>query len=248
MRDEHYIYSEDEYGLIEGPFVYEICKWHNTIRKRLRAVRRLLFRPRGRLRERIVEYPLALAVLGTLGEAKHIADIGGASSKFALEAVYLGHEVDVVDLRECPLRHPRLHSRQMNLFDNTLPDDSFDATVCISVIEHVGLERYGGRTGDQDDMRFMGELRRLTRPGGKVIVSGPYGQGHEPAADGYPRGYRIYDRSRLEALMTGFERERVQFFEMRQGIWLETDQNSADTIATARPVNGIFFAVLRVPE
>ncbi len=122
MADEQqdYIYTEQEYGSFEGPFVIAQSKLHRSIKKRFTALRRLFTRPRGRLRERIFEYPLALAHLAGLKENSRVADIGGASSLLSLEAVYLGHEVEVVDLRTCPWRHPRLHSVQADLFSKQL--------------------------------------------------------------------------------------------------------------------------------
>ena len=134
----------------------------------------------------------------------------------------------------------------MDAFDNDLEDDFFDAISCISVIEHVGIERYGGQARPQGDMQLMAELGRLVRPGGMVVVSAPYGRGHDPAIQGKPTGYRIYDRERLGSLVAGFNVDSLQFFVMEQGCWVEVDQAKADEVSTSRPIDAIFFARLGV--
>lgn len=50
----------------------------------------------------------------------------------------------------------------LDLMDLKLPDDAFDAVLCSHVLEHV-----------PDDRRAMGELYRVLRPGGWVVVMVP---------------------------------------------------------------------------
>ncbi len=245
MASNHqHIYSAEDLRLLEGAFTVEQGKWSRTLKKRAGALADRLAPPVGRLRERIVEIPLVLAALGKLPPGR-VADIGGASSLLGLQEVYLGHEVEVIDLRPAALKHPRLKTRQMDLFDNDLPDGYFDAISCISVIEHVGIARYGGSERPDGDIAFMAQLRRLLKPGGTLLLSAPYGRGHEPARDGDPQGYRIYNRPSLEQLIAGFEHRKVQFFAIRQGVWLDVEQTEADTVATSRPIDAIFFAELQ---
>jgi len=244
--DTDYIYTEADRGLLEGAFTVRSCKWMRSVEKRAQRFRRLFHQPRGRIRERVVENPLVAAALGQLPPGSRVADIGGASSLLGLELVSLGHDVEVLDLRPSPLRHPRLTVRRVDLFENDLPDDSFDGISCISVIEHVGLERYGGKHHENGDLLFMEELRRLCRQGGIILLSAPYGRGHDPQVNGPPVGYRIYDRERLARLIADFELIRLRFFVMQQGCWVEQDQADADTVATSRPIDAIFFAELKV--
>jgi len=245
--NENYIYTERDCDLIEGPFVVRPCKWHRSVKKRATALRRLLVRPTARIRERIVEYPLVIAAMAKLPTGSRVADLGGASSTLALQLVYLNHEVHVLDLRPCPLKHPRLVARQINAFDNDLPENYFQAISCISVIEHVGLDRYGGKTDGNSDRDMLQEMRRLIKPKGMLLLSAPYGTGHNPCIDGKPCGYRIYNKVELAELLGGFEVESLRFFVMDNGVWLEKNQDAADRVPTARPVNAIFFAQLCVP-
>ncbi len=179
-----------------------------------------------------------------LSAPSRIADVGGASSLLPLELASLGHEVHVFDLRPCPLKHPGLFTHQINLFDNKFEDNFFDAVTCISVIEHVGLPRYGGEARPDADFALMKEFRRLIRTKGRIIISAPYGKGHDPTTDGAPLGYRIYDRKRLEKLLVPFKIEQLRFAAIEQGVWLEKTQSQADLCPTARPIKAVFFASL----
>jgi SAM-dependent methyltransferase len=58
------------------------------------------------------------------------------------------------------------------------PDDGFDAVVSIEVVEHV-----------EDQFAFLRELARITKPGGRVVVTTPN---------------TLNANSRLRALLTGF--------------------------------------------
>ena len=247
-KTNDYIYTESQCLQIEGPFTYRQSKWYRSLKKRFSALRKLIFHRVGRLRERIVEYPLVVAAAGSLPSGSRVADIGGASGLLALQLVYLGHEVHVLDLRAYLMHHPRLISQQLDVFDNNLDDNYFDAVSCISVIEHVGIERYGGRSRPDGDFALMREIKRLTQPRGLVLLSAPYGNGHDPACDGKPSGFRIYNRNRLKNLLEGYQTESLRFFVMENGCWLEKDQQTADKTPTCRPIQAIFFAQLRVEK
>lgn len=68
-------------------------------------------------------------------------------------------------------------------------DESFDVTVCSDVIEHV--QRPG---------KLVAELARLTRPGGRCIITTPYRLQEEP---NNPMHVREFYPSELTALMAG---------------------------------------------
>jgi SAM-dependent methyltransferase len=71
---------------------------------------------------------------------------------------------------------------EADILDIPLPDASFDVVTCLDVLEHV-----------RDDRRALGELLRVTRPGGAIVVTVPaypsLWSSHD-VANGHFRRYR----------------------------------------------------------
>ncbi len=108
-------------------------------------------------------------VLGMLGHAARVVDVGCGSSKI-LEA--LPHAVGV-DLAHKPLRfRRRTNARLVNADVRALPfpDAAFDAGICSEMIEHLPWEP-----------AVFGELRRVVKRGGTLIIGTPdYGRWQWP--------------------------------------------------------------------
>jgi dolichol-phosphate mannosyltransferase len=104
-------------------------------------------------------------VLGMLGPARRVLDVGCGSSRI-LRA--LPHAVGI-DLELGPLRFRRRTNRWLvNADAAALPlrSAAFDGVVCSEVIEHVAHDR-----------RVFDELARVTAPGGTLVIGTPdYGQ------------------------------------------------------------------------
>ncbi|HEU4657911.1 MAG TPA: class I SAM-dependent methyltransferase [Capillimicrobium sp.] len=84
-----------------------------------------------------------------------------------------------------------------------LPDDSFDVATCLDVVEHL------------DDDRFaLRELRRLVRPGGRLVVTVPCYQALWSQHDVVNRHRRRYSRRTLLAAArdAGWAPERTTHF------------------------------------
>lgn len=96
----------------------------------------------------------------------------------------LGVSYVFADLRDLPYR-----------------DATFDAVACISTLEHVGMDnsRYGGSDIRAPDSALacaqaLAELRRVTRPGGRVLLTVPYGR---PDDLGW---MRVFGRNEVEGI------------------------------------------------
>jgi SAM-dependent methyltransferase len=76
--------------------------------------------------------------------------------------------------------------------DLPFDDATFDAVTCLDVVEHT-----------PDDRATLAELRRVTRPGGLLLVTVPAYQGLWSWHDEVNLHFRRYDRSSLRAAARG---------------------------------------------
>lgn len=157
----------------------------------------------GSVNERIVEMPYAFRALRGLEAGEKILDVGSVESTVALSLAGLGYAITALDLRAYPFEHPNLELAVSRLEDFQQEPDSYAAVLCISTIEHVGLGWYGeARQELQADRDAMAILRGLTRPGGRLVLTVPYGR--VAKVDDVQR---TYDAEGLEGLLDGWDIE-----------------------------------------
>ncbi|MEA2150829.1 MAG: hypothetical protein QOD69_2659, partial [Solirubrobacteraceae bacterium] len=107
----------------------------------------------------------------TLDELADYGDACGVDvSPAAVDAARArGHGADVGSVEDLPF-----------------PDAAFDLVTCLDVVEHT-----------PDDRRTLGELRRVTRPGGTLLLTVPAHPTLWSAHDEANRHYRRYTRGSL---------------------------------------------------
>lgn len=194
------------------------------------------------LDERVVEYAWLFDRMRALDATKgRVLDAGSvlnhppvlaawrAAGRSPVSIVTLGYEghaevsndvrYEFADLRQLPYR-----------------DAWFSVTLSLSTLEHVGLDNaiYGDAAGaaarasdpSAEAQRAMRELHRVTRSGGTLLVSVPYGR---RSNRGWLRILDAEDLGRLTAV-AGWAGARVRYFRARSEGWREC---SADDAADA---------------
>ena len=146
-----------------------------------------------------------------------LLDLGCAESTNSLEMASLGFDVVGVDLRRLPLTHPKLEMVVANLADLPFPDESFDCVVSLSTIEHVGLGWYNKEEKGTSREQVMEEVYRVLRPGGKLIITVPFGKSGETPV------HKVFSHKEFNKLLGQF-RVTDQTFGIRKGeTWTVTD-------------------------
>lgn len=133
--------------------------------------------------ERAIEYPWLLAS----GAAGRTLDAGSILNHSYVLPHFLPRldPLTIFTLAPEPESFPELGVSYVYGDMRELPfvDDWFDTVVSFSTLEHIGMDNvhYGG-TGDvmsnpQEQMKIaLGELRRVTKPGGRILITVPYGK------------------------------------------------------------------------
>jgi Methyltransferase domain len=159
----------------------------------------------GNVNERAAEMPYVFRGLAGLPPGARILDVGATESTVALSLASLGYEVTALDPRLYPFSHPRLVTVASTLEDWN-HDGLFDAVICLSTIEHIGLGAYGVEAGeDRADLAAMQRLHALTKPSGRLLLTTRFG---EAGADSFQR---TYDRAGLAELLEGWKVEDESF-------------------------------------
>lgn len=138
-----------------------------------------------RLDERVVEYPWVLARLG-VGEG-YLLDAGSALNwQYILDLPALrSRSIVVYNLSvENVTRRNNVSYIYGDLRHTILKSSCFDEIVCISTLEHVGMNNTFLYSKDSrfcefrpdDYIRVIREFRRLLKDGGKLLITVPYGR------------------------------------------------------------------------
>ena len=102
-----------------------------------------------------------------------LLDVGGTARYVAFLSLFL--PVTLVDVRETGLTLGNLTFTQGDVTALPFEDDSAPMVSCLSVIEHIGLGRYGDAIDPSGAERACSELQRVLAPGGRLLVSAPVG-------------------------------------------------------------------------
>jgi len=169
--------------------------------------------------ERAVEIPW---VLSRYRGERTVLDVGSANAEPRyLEAVSELRIPELIGLDLVPAKALRGRGRAL-VADARRPPlrpRSVDLVLAISVIEHVGrdntlyVERHEGPQDEEGDFVSARALGELLRPGGRLLVTVPFGRFQD-------HGWFIqYDQARLDALVerSGLRLQELELFEYAEG-------------------------------
>lgn len=167
----------------------------------------LFHRPWDKLHSRCVEYPFAAA---QAEGATCLLDVGTAKADpvwiqwlNALDAEVHATDFDPPDN---PLGALQFH--QADIRDLPLEDETFDCILAVSVIEHIGLDSCQVDSSDQPetstdgDLQAVHELARILRPGGRLVMTFPYGPKDELILGSVARNYTEQGIARFGRILT----------------------------------------------
>jgi SAM-dependent methyltransferase len=173
--------------------------------------------------ERIAEVPFAFGRVARLEPGASILDVGATESTVSLSLASLGYDVTAIDIRAYPLTHPRLRTVAASIEDWD-HDGTFDAVLCLSTIEHIGLAAYGAERKEGADIAAMRRMRELTKPDGLLVLTTRVGM---PGQDGFQR---TYDQVGLDALLEGWSIEELRILRREdETTWVPSEDGASAT-------------------
>jgi 2-polyprenyl-3-methyl-5-hydroxy-6-metoxy-1,4-benzoquinol methylase len=148
------------------------------------------------------------------GGGLEVLDIGCGSGSNSLALACKGHRVHGIDVSEAAIERYRAHGFDGRVGDieNGLdyPDSRFDVVFCSEVIEHMTSPEL-----------LVGEIRRILRPGGLLVLSTPNSAfwlyrllgvlGYTVAELQHPKHFQFFSRRSLLRLLesTGLRPKRI---------------------------------------
>ncbi len=213
------------------------------------------------LDERVVEFPWLLA----RAEGDRVLDAGSVLNHAHVLDAFLPRigTLTIATLITEDVTFEDRGVRYVSADLRTLPfdDDAFDLVVCGSTLEHVGMDNaiYGAtepRAADPaaEQRRALDELLRVAAPGGRVLLTVPYGRAED-------HGWlRQFDAAGLAELLDGLRTEAT-YYGYRAGGWqrvtatalidagyrnVHADDSPADDFAAA--ARGVACVVIHAPE
>ncbi len=187
--------------------------------------------------ERIVEIPLVIQNITS--PQSNILDVGCNESLLTLHLASLGHKVTALDLNGYGFPHPNIQVIKGDICQITLPEKSYDYIIFLSVIEHVGLGAYGEKAFETGDKAALLASAKFLKPGGKIILSMPFGQASQS------RIQRVYDQAGIQNLCSGFRIETEKYFKgLGQQFWQEVLQKDLASVSSYEFTQGMAFFVI----
>lgn len=115
----------------------------------------------------------AARMLKQTNPVKHI-DISSTLHFCSVVSAFI--PVEFYDFRPAPLTLSQLYCGRADLTNLEFETNSINSLSCMHTVEHIGLGRYGDPIDTDGDLKAIGELKRVLRPGGNLLFVVPVGQ------------------------------------------------------------------------
>ena len=196
--------------------------------------------------ERVVELPLALE-MGEFSLSGYVLDAGAALNLgYIKENVLSNTNARLVHFTQSAYREELLpmDDKISYMFGDLrympFKDEFFDRVLCISTIEHIGMDntRYGGKEEYSPDSYIdaIAEMLRVLKTGGKLFITFPYGEAQDLG------WYRIFDAREVDKIKARFVNCKIEDkYYYYNGCWFEGDATplAKDKKDTSYDITGI---------
>lgn len=183
------------------------------------------------LDERIIEYPW---VLSRVDEAQSILDAGSVLNvrEILAHPSLLGKSLVIYTLApEGTISSSHVSYIYGDLRATILKSGQFDLVVCISTLEHIGMDntllytsdRQYRESSDSDYLVVIDELKRLLAPNGKLLITVPYGRAQKLG------WMQQFDRAGIETIEKRLGHlNRTDFYKYTLDGWNISTQDACD--------------------
>ncbi|MEW5798493.1 MAG: DUF268 domain-containing protein [Bacteroidota bacterium] len=128
---------------------------------------------------------------------KHHYDVGSSAKTIAIISQFV--PTTMVDIRPVELQLENLYFQKGSILDLPFENDSIESISSLCVVEHIGLGRYGDPLDPMGSEKAIGELVRVTKPGGYIYFSVPVERENRV----YFNGHRSFSKEYLVSLFIG---------------------------------------------
>lgn len=188
--------------------------------------------------ERVIEYPFVFQHLD--GVTGPVLDVGCCASRVPVALASRGFSVVGIDVQPYPHAHPNLRVVRADAMRMPFASGVFAAALAVSTVEHIGLGHYGDPARTRGDLAAVGEIARVLRPRGRLLLTVPFGVAEENDFQ------RVYDPAGLAALLGAFSTVRVEHAWSRVGLWTPCTEAEAASVDWRGPHRAVALVVAAV--